>query len=35
MKPEDMPEVWDKTMDMEKHLDFHDALFVDVGHSVP
>jgi len=35
MKPEDMPAVWDKTMDMEKHLDFHDALFVDVGHGVP
>ncbi len=34
-KPEDMPEVWDKTMDMEKHLDFHDAIFVDVGHGIP
>ncbi len=35
LAPEDMPDVWDKTMDMEKHLDFHDALFVDLGHGVP
>jgi hypothetical protein len=33
--PADMGETWDKTMDMKNLLEFHDALYVDVGHGVP
>ncbi len=35
LKPEDVPEIWVKTMDVEKRLKFQDALFVDVGYGVP
>ncbi len=33
--PSDMGETWDRTVDLETRMSFHDALFVDVGHGVP